>query len=91
VAGTYLVHFSGSIDHSSTNATIFTSIYAGGAQETASERVFRRGGSQADVSSSYHCMAIVTVNGAQAIQGMWRTTTATATAYEHQLMYMRVA
>jgi hypothetical protein len=90
-AGTYLVHFQGSVEHSSNSSTIWTSIYAGGTQVAASEREYRRGAAQGDVASSFACMAIVTVNGAQAIQGQWRTDTATATAHEHQLMYMRVA
>jgi hypothetical protein len=91
VAGTYLVHFQGSVDHNTNNAITWVSIYAAGTQAAASEREAKRGASQGDVTLPFACMAIVTVNGAQAIQGMWRTDNATATCYEHQLMYMRVA
>jgi hypothetical protein len=89
-AGTYLVWFQGSLQHSSTNDSIFTSIYSGGVQVAASERVFLRGGASADVSSSFACMAKVTVNGSQAIEGQWRTTAATATAHERQLLILKV-
>jgi hypothetical protein len=89
-AGTYMVIFSGSLEHISNNATINPSIYAGGTKVAASERQWMRGAAQGGVATPFHCMAIVTVNGAQAIQGMWRTSVATATVYEHQLMYMRV-
>lgn len=89
-AGTYLVWFTGSVDHSSSNDSIETSIYAGGVQNSASERRFTRG-LFSNVTTPFSSVAIVTVNGAQAIEGRWRTTAATATMHERTLAILRVA
>jgi hypothetical protein len=91
IAGTYRVTFSGSVQHSSNSESIFLSIYAGGAQETNSEREFKRGGGQGDVTSPFSCVAVVTVNGSQAIEGRWRTPAATATMHARSLVIERVA
>jgi hypothetical protein len=91
VAGTYLVWFSSSLRHSTNAASIFTTIDAGGSIVQASSMTFVRGLAQGDVGSSFTCQAVVTVNGAQAIRGLWRTDAATATALERQLIIMRVA
>ena len=88
--GTYEVFFQGSLEHSAGNNSIFTSIYVDGVQEAGSEREFRRGGAQGDVAASFNGMARVTVDGTQAIEGRWRTTSSTATAFERQLKIKRV-
>ena len=89
-AGTYMVWFTGSVDHSSSNDDIFTSIYSGGVQVASSERQWHRGGNQANVTSSFACVAIVTVDGAQSIVGEWRTSGATATMHERTLHIIEV-
>lgn len=90
-AGTYAVWFQGSIQHSSNNDSVYTSIYLDGSQIAASERQFMRGGSQGNVIASFACMAIVTVNGSQAIEGRWREISGgTATMFERQLLIMEV-
>lgn len=89
-AGTYQVWFSGTVDHSMTDESIFPSIYAGGVQAAASERPWRRGAGQGDVQSSFACMARVTVNGAQAIEGRWRTPVVIASMYQRTLMIRSV-
>jgi len=90
-AGTYLVLFTGSVESSSAGASVFISIYSGGVQVGASEREFRRpgllGGSTA---GSFACVAKVVVNGAQAIEGRWRTTAGTMTAHERTLAILEV-
>ncbi len=89
-AGVYEIFFQGSVDHGSGGASIFTSIYLDGVQEASSEREFRRGGAQGDVAASFNGMARVTVDGTQAIEGRWRTTAGTATAFERQLRIKRI-
>jgi len=88
-AGTYLVWFTGSISHGANGESIYASIYYGVNQVAASERRYQRG-NQAH-GSSFACAALVTVNGAQAITGQWRTTAATATMYQRSLQILRVA
>lgn len=90
-SGTYLVWFSGSTDHSANSATIDLSIYSGGTIQASSERAFVRGAGQGNVTVSFACMAKVTVNGSQAIEGRWRTSTSTATMHERTLMILKVA
>lgn len=89
-AGTYLVWFTGSVDHSANNATMFLSIYLGGVQEASSEREFGRGAGQGDVTNSFACAARVSVDGTQAIEGRWRTPSSTATMHERTLQILRV-
>jgi hypothetical protein len=89
-AGNYLVWFNGSCAHTSNGDQIFLSIYAGGLKEAASERhigFFRA----ASTELGFACAAKVTVNGAQAIEGRWRTTAATASMYERTLTILKVA
>lgn len=89
-ARTYLVTFSGSLDHSSNSSSIETSIWSAGSQAPSSERRFTRGAGQGNVSSSFFCQAKVTVNGSQAIEGRWRTSGATATMHERVLSILEV-
>ena len=86
-SGTYLVWFASSVSHSNNSADIFLSIYSGGSQVAPSEQKCRPGNSG---SSPFCCIAKVTVNGAQAIEGKWRTTASTATARQRTLMIEKV-
>lgn len=88
-AGTYLVWLAGSFESSNASAVMFASIYMAGVQVAASEREIDAPGS--NESSDFTCIARVTVNGAQAIDGRWRTTAGTATMHERQVMLLRVA
>ena len=90
-AGTYMVWFTGSVDHSSTDDAMEMSVYAGGVQDATSERRVQRGAGQGNVTVPFTCMAKVAVNGAEAIEGQWRTTAATATMHERTLAIMKVA
>lgn len=90
-AGTYLVSFTGSVEVSSAGATTFPSIYAGGTQEAASEREIQRTGFFGGlISQAFACVALVTVNGSQAIEGRIRTTAGTATIHERTLAIIEV-
>lgn len=88
-SGTYMVWFTGSVGHTA-NASIFTSIYSGGVKITPSERRFSNGsGTASSVRSTICCVAVVTVNGAEAIEGRWRTTLATATMHQRSLLIVK--
>lgn len=88
-AGTYLVWFSGDWANTNNGNTGTMSIYAGGTQVLASEVPSYRTSAGAVANFSTH--ALVTVNGAQAIEGRWRTTGNTSTNTRRQLSYIKVA
>lgn len=89
-AGTYKVTFVGSVAHGTSNAEIYPSIFAAGSKAAGSERRYKRGGGQGDVTVPFTCRAKVTVDGMQAIEGRWRTNDWTATMHERQLSIERV-
>ena len=90
-AGTYKVQISGSIEHTSNNDSIFTAIFKDGVIEAASEREFRRGAGQGDVAGTFHCLAVVTVDGSQAIEGRWMEMVGgTATMHQRQMLLEKV-
>ena len=87
-----MVWFSTSIDHSVTNQTTWVSLYVNGVQVAHTEREFRRGGSAGDVAGGLSFSAYITgVLAGQAVEVQWRTTAATASAYERTLNLMKVA
>ena len=71
VAGTYLVHFTGSTKQGNLGNTIYVemTIWSGGVQNNPSLLL-----SDSVTLTPFGCVAIVTVNGAQAIEGRWRRT-----------------
>lgn len=87
-AGNYMVWFSGDVSNGTNNTDVYTSIYVGGTQVSGSERYYRRGNQT--ISNSFASMARVTVNGAQAIEGRWRTSGGTASCLNRQLYFMQV-
>jgi hypothetical protein len=89
VAGTYLVWFSGAIRNTAATATIHCSIYSGGAKSSASERDWSAQGAQMD-TTAFCCVAKVVVDGVQAIEGRWRTTSGTAEMFERNIAILRV-
>jgi hypothetical protein len=89
-AGTYAVSFTGSTDHSANNGAGQMSIYAGGVQVASSERGFMRGAGQGNVTVSFACTAIVTVDGVETIEGQWRTAASTFTMHERTLLIVEV-
>jgi hypothetical protein len=84
-AGTYLVWFTGSLDNSTNYQNIYTSVYSGGTQVAASEVVNCAKWTAGDCTS-FVCMARVTVNGSQAIEGRWRTAGGTASMFQRTIM-----
>lgn len=86
-SGTYLVCFSGDIHHN-VGDLMTMSIYSGGSLAS---------GSQVGINSSngtnrfgFCCQAKVTVNGAQAIEGRWKTNSATANSQFRALSIIAV-
>jgi hypothetical protein len=88
VPGTYMVWFNGSVENNTNAATTFMSIYSGGSQVAASEvRAVQQAAARA---FPFGCIAIVTVNGAQAIEGRWRVSGNTSTMHQRTLMILKV-
>ena len=89
-SGTYLVWFHGSSSHSANGANIFESIYAGGSQVAASEVSCTQPSNSSSRHYPFACCCQVTVNGAQAIEGRWRTDAATASMYQRTLEILKI-
>jgi len=89
-AGNYLVWFSGTISHVSNQSIVYISIYVDGVKDTGSERKYERGNMSGGFAKSFCSVAKVTVNGSQAIEGRWRTSTATAKIFERSLAILKV-
>jgi hypothetical protein len=88
-AGTWLVTFSGSITNATSGETTYVSIWYNGLQVASSERRWTRG-TQA-VTGGFTCQAIVTVSGALAVEGRWRTTNGTSgSLHQRTLTAVRV-
>jgi hypothetical protein len=85
-AGEYLCWFSGEVDHSQ-DANLTMSIYVDGVRENASQR-------EVDISDErnacFACTNHAVVNGSQAIEGRWRTSTSTASCYRRQLYLLKI-
>lgn len=90
-SGTYAVTFTSSVELSANNSVAFFSIYSAGSQVAASERKAMRGAGQGDVGLPFTCVAKVTVNGSQAIEGRVRVSAGTATIHQRTLMLVEVA
>jgi hypothetical protein len=88
-AGTYLVSFTGDLSHNANGGTIATSIYYNGSKIAASQRDYARGSQPA--TTSFHSVTRITVNGSSAIEGRWRTNSATASNYHRTLFVLRVS
>jgi hypothetical protein len=89
VAGNYMVFFSGDIRNSNLGRTMVMSIYSGGSIQTASESINYN--PSASSIYTFKSQALITVNGAQAIEGRWRTSANTATNTRRTLSIIRVA
>lgn len=86
-AGTYLVSFDSTVFNSKNNKTMTISIYSGGTQVAASVRQI----TTATTASHIGTQAIVTVNGAQAVDVRWHVSANTGTVNQRALTLIRVA
>lgn len=94
VAGTYLVWFSTTVDHSAQSVAVVVSIYVGGTLKTDSVRspVPRFNGIGANsLSPCVNTNGKVTVNGSQAIEIRWKVASGTGTAHQRTLDILRIA
>ena len=89
-AGSYFVKFSTTVTNGSNNATVTASIYAGGTQNSNSERSIVPRASNTQFTILLETHAIVTVNGAQAIETRWRTSGGTATSNRRSMDIIRI-
>ena len=77
-AGTYMVTFAvGGLTHATLDASISIRIYTDGVVSSAT-MLWWRGGLAAAVAGTATAIAKVTVNGSQAIEGRWSSSTSTA-------------
>jgi hypothetical protein len=91
--GTYLISFSGWFTHSTGNATITISVFAGGTQNAGSVRTlmpFSGSIGAANNGLTAATNAIVTVDGTQAITIEWLTSAATATIHIANFDYIKI-
>lgn len=95
-AGTYLVWFSGSVEASNSDDAnaAFVSIYSNGVQIQSSEQIASKSQSGFVYPYPFNCVAKVTVNGSQAIEGRWRELNNTngqeATMHQRNLTILKV-
>lgn len=91
-AGTYLAMFSSSGNGSATGSDMEYTIFSGGAQVTHSERNLNFGGGNNvnGTDMGMHSQAVVTVNGAQAIEVHYRVNTGTFTVHERSLILIKL-
>lgn len=92
-AGTYLCFFQGTVCNDNTGAGLYVemSLYAGGSLLTHSRH---RASDSVNFDQAFTCMGIAVVNGSQAIEGRWRRTAGTGTAYMNgprSLIIVRIA
>jgi hypothetical protein len=87
-AGTYVVMFSSTLSVSSASAVVTYGVYVGGSLITHSERSYR--GATSAISAIYS-QAKVTVNGSQAVEIRYKTSTGTVTVNARNMEIVAVA
>jgi hypothetical protein len=91
VAGTYLANFGTSVLHGSTSAEIFISIYVNGTQVPGSERLWKRGSQQGDVTGGIDLAGFpLILTTTSTVEIRWRTSTGTATSINRHFTMLRV-
>jgi len=84
-AGTYIITFSGSMKNDSIGKSTEVTIFSNGVQVIHSSRKFIRGSNQQ--VCPFTCIAKVTVNGSQAVEGRWKVdNTSSGTIAERSLL-----
>jgi hypothetical protein len=68
--GTYIVTFSGTMENDSKSKAVQVAIFADGTEVAHSKRKFQRG--NVSQVAPFTCIAKITVNGSQAIEGRWK-------------------
>jgi hypothetical protein len=90
-AGRYFANFGTSLSHGTTNAIVWVSIYVGGVQVTGSERIWQRGGAQANIVGGVDLAGFpITITTTSTVEVRWRTDTGTATSTNRHFTLLRV-
>lgn len=93
-AGTYLLWFSTDLSSATSGAVVTISFYAGGSQIAASQRKVMPYAGGTLTAGSQRIMvstnSVATVNGSQAIEIHWSTSSGTITAANRAMQYLRV-
>jgi len=89
-SGTYLVWFSGAGGNTGSENVSAFSIWSAGSQVASSERLEALAKDEPTSSRNYCCVARVTVNGSQAIEGRFRADSGTARTTTRNLMILKV-
>jgi len=88
--GEYLANFGTSLSHNSTNSNIWISIYVNGTQVVASERIWQRGGVQANIIAGVDLAGFpLTITTTSTVEIRWRTDAATATSTNRHFTLLR--
>lgn len=93
VAGTYLIDFTSTVDHSNQSVAVTVSVFIAGAQKTDTVRsvVPRPNALGANsLTMEVAISTIGTVDGSQAIDIRWGTTAGTATVHQRTLRIVRI-
>lgn len=93
VAGTYLVLFSTTIDHSNQNVATVCSLYVGGVQDTDTVRGPISRTNAIGAITTFPVVAInalATVDGTQAIEIRWKTASGTATVHQRTFNVVQI-
>lgn len=93
VAGTYIVWFSNWLTHSNGNAIITQTMYVGGVAKADSIRAsipFVGALSAVTQDITAAMQGVITVNGSQAVEIRWKTSTGTGTAHNGNLTLLRI-
>jgi len=89
--GRYFANFGTSLSNGTTNATVRVSIYVGGVQVAGSERIWQRGGAQANIVGGVDLAGFpITITTTSTVEVRWRTDTGTATSTNRHFSLLRV-
>ena len=86
IAGTYLITYTGDITQNTANKLTTMSLYVGGSQVTTSLQLFDAAGAANQSNGCFCCRAVVALNGSQAVQGYWVTTTANTATNNYRVL-----
>lgn len=89
VNGTYMVWFNTNVVSSTSNIDTYISIFVGGVQVSDSERFIEE--NNTTDQSTMSTMALVTVDGSQAIEIRWKVTAGFTTAHAKTMMILKVS
>jgi len=87
-SGTYLVWFASSTCNTNNGKYVYMSIWSGGGQVIASQLQMQT--ITGNDEYPFCCVALVTVNGSQTIEGRWRVNANSASMYQRTLAILKI-